>query len=108
MTLEPLLWLHCSIPGRCLLAYIIGNQSGCGGTDLELFGAAEEVCALAVVCLRLRPHLGEPSRVRHDARPFFPPSRRCLALSHMIWFHQNDEIVRQFPWSTVQICQFLE
>ena len=27
MTLEPLLWLHCSISGRCLLEYIIGNQA---------------------------------------------------------------------------------
>jgi len=27
MTLEPLLWLHCSISGRCLLEYIIGTQS---------------------------------------------------------------------------------
>ena len=26
MTLEPLLWLHCSIPGRCLLEYITGTQ----------------------------------------------------------------------------------
>jgi len=26
MTLEPLLWLHCSISGRCLLEYIIGTQ----------------------------------------------------------------------------------
>jgi len=24
--LEPLLWLHCSISGRCLLEYIIGTQ----------------------------------------------------------------------------------
>ena len=27
MTLEPLLWLHCSISGRCVLEYIIGTQS---------------------------------------------------------------------------------
>jgi len=27
MTLEPLLWLHWSIPGRCLLEYIIGAQA---------------------------------------------------------------------------------
>jgi len=27
MTLEPRLWLHCSISGRCLLEYIIGTQS---------------------------------------------------------------------------------
>ena len=25
MTLEPLLWLHCSISGRCPLEYIIGT-----------------------------------------------------------------------------------
>jgi len=29
MTLEPLLWLHCSISGRCLLECMIGTQS-CG------------------------------------------------------------------------------
>ena len=27
MTLEPLLWFHCPISGRFLLAYIIGTQS---------------------------------------------------------------------------------
>ena len=27
MTLEPLLWIHCSRSGRCLLEYIIGTQS---------------------------------------------------------------------------------
>ena len=27
MTLEPLLWLHYSISGSCLLEYIIGTQS---------------------------------------------------------------------------------
>ena len=26
MTLEPLLWFHCSISGRCLLEYIIESQ----------------------------------------------------------------------------------
>ena len=28
------LWLHCSISGRCLLVYIIGTQSGRGATFL--------------------------------------------------------------------------
>ena len=27
MTLEPLLWLHCSVSGRYILEYIIGTQS---------------------------------------------------------------------------------
>ena len=27
MTLELLLWLHCSTPGRCLLEYMNGPQS---------------------------------------------------------------------------------
>jgi len=28
MTLAPLLWLHCSISGKCFLEYIIGTQCG--------------------------------------------------------------------------------
>ena len=36
MTLEPLLWLHCSISGRFLLEYIIGTQfrSDCSQVDI--------------------------------------------------------------------------
>jgi len=30
MTLESLLWFHCSISGRCLLEYSIGTQSDVG------------------------------------------------------------------------------
>jgi len=37
MTLEPLLWLHCSISGRCLLEYIIGTKSESHTVDYDPF-----------------------------------------------------------------------